>query len=163
MAMYCMCVLVAQCLMSCIFIIIIVFTFIVTDVMSMGNMLYISTESGEVVTLSLSDSLLEISSPLPPVSAHSKSCGVYKLLKLGCRVFPRHWLPTLIGRNNVIEYYRDLLDEEEMAEIKSGIIGSQSHLLVTIGHGFEGLSSLKRVDSLQDHHDNFVLLWLPPR
>ena len=78
-------------------------------------------------------------------------------------VWSRHWLPTLIGCNNVIEYYRDLLDEEEMAEIKSGIIGSQSHLLMTIGHGFEGLSSLKRVDSLQDHHDNFVLLWLPPR
>ena len=126
-------------------------------------MLYISTAGGEVVTLSLTNSLQGISSPLLPVSAHSKSRGIYKLLKLGCRVFPRHWLPTLIGRNNAIEYYRDLLDEEEMAEIKSGIIGSQGQLLVTIGHGFEGLSSLKRIDSFQDHHNNFVLLWLPPR
>uniref|UniRef100_A0A1X7UH02 non-specific serine/threonine protein kinase n=1 Tax=Amphimedon queenslandica TaxID=400682 RepID=A0A1X7UH02_AMPQE len=135
----------------------------VTDVMSMGSMLYMSTGGGEVVTLSLSNSLQEISSPLFPISAHSKSRGIYKLLKLGCRVFPRHWLPTLIGRNNAIEYYKELLDEEEMAEIKSGIIGSQSQLLVTIGHGFEGLSSLKRGDSWQDHNNNFVLLWLPPR
>ena len=40
--------------MTCIFIIIIVFTFMVIDIMSMDNMLCVSTESGEIVTLSLS-------------------------------------------------------------------------------------------------------------
>lgn len=131
--------------------------------MALNNMLYISTTLGHIVVLTLNDNM-ELNAPCLPVVAHDQSCGIYRLLSLGSRVFPRHWLPTLIGRNNVIEYYHDLLEEEDIAEINSRIIGCQSQLLLTIGRGFQEISHLKKIDSsLQDRHDNFVLLWLPPR
>ncbi len=31
---------------------------------------------------------------------------VYAILSLGARVLPRHWLPSIMGRDNVINYYR---------------------------------------------------------
>ena len=31
---------------------------------------------------------------------------IYQLLSIGGRVLPRHWLPTILGRSNVIDYYR---------------------------------------------------------
>lgn len=127
-------------------------------------MLYIGTEMGHIIVLSFNWDTLELIPSCAPVVAHDQSCGLYKLLTLGSRVFPRHWIPTLIGRNNVIEYYRDLLEEEDITEINSRIIGCQSQLLLSLGRGFHGLTSSKMIDSsLQDRHDNFVLLWLPPR
>lgn len=31
---------------------------------------------------------------------------VYQLLSIGGRILPRHWLPSIIGRSNAIDYYR---------------------------------------------------------
>ncbi len=31
---------------------------------------------------------------------------VYQILTLGARTLPRHWLPSIIGRSNAIQYYR---------------------------------------------------------
>ena len=119
------------------------------------------TSSGYVVTIEI-DSLLQVSTPCLPMVAHSR--GIHTLLSLGSRVLPRQWLPTLIGRSNVIEYYHDLLEEDEVDEIMSRMIGRQSQLLITVGQGFHGLSGFRMVDSSiqNDLHDNFVLLWLPP-
>ena len=82
---------------------------------------------------------------------------------LGSRLFPRQWLPKLIGRSNVVEYYKDLLEEEELDAISSRMIGRQYRLLISIGQGFQGVSGTRPVDSsLREILDNFLLLWLPP-
>lgn len=31
---------------------------------------------------------------------------VYAILSLGARILPRHWLPSIIGRDNVVNYYK---------------------------------------------------------
>lgn len=86
---------------------------------------------------------------------------------LSSRVFPRQWLPKLIGRSNAIEYYRDLLEDSEIQDINSRMIGHHSLMLVSIGQGFVGVSKsvTKVVDFSIDSSvlDNFLLLWLLPQ
>ena len=116
------------------------------------------------MTLQINESFDIIHSYSPPINAHCG--GIHALTSLDSRIFPRQWIPTLVGRSNVIEYhyYKDLLEDDEIATIKSRIIGHQSRLLVTIGQGFQGFFDSRSIkpSSLEDRHDDYLLLWLPP-
>lgn len=67
----------------------------------MGTQLYFTVESGKVFQLLTQGS--RVTSCLE-LRGHAES--VYKILTLGARTLPKHWLPSIIGRSNVIEYYK---------------------------------------------------------
>ncbi len=67
----------------------------------MGTYLLFAVQSGKVFRLETAGSDVTSSVEL---RGHAK--GVYKIMSLGARVLPRHWLPSIIGRSNVIEYYK---------------------------------------------------------
>ena len=128
----------------------------------MDSYLYIGTSTGTIIVLQLDHDLI-LRSPCDPVYAHANQTR--NLLLLSSRIFPRQWLPRLVGRSNAIEYYKDLLDEEEIEDISSRMIGHHSSLLVSIGQGFVGVGNNRGADmSLKsDSQDIFLLLWLLPR
>jgi serine/threonine protein kinase len=130
----------------------------VTDMMVLNDLLYLSTSSGAIIPLQIDPHTYTMSALCSPIAGHHGN--VHRLMSLDSRIFPKHWIPTLIGRSNVIEYYRDLLDEEEIADISSRIIGRQCRLLVSVGEGFPGLKKMQLAPA-GDDKENFVLLWLP--
>ena len=85
----------------------------------------------------------------------------FTLLSLGARTLPRHWLPTIIGRSNAIDYYRDLLGDDDIESIQSTMLGRQCKLLVTVGSGFYGVAGqlVEPIMSQRDCEDTFLLLW----
>lgn len=134
---------------------------LVSSLLCMGNQLFLGTSEGtiHVLTIDASNSISMVNS----LSAHTRS--VHTLLPLGSRILPRQWLPTLIGRSNVIEQYADKMNQEDIDSLSERMIGHQQRLLVSIGHGFHGVCG-KLVEPLmnqQDLYDTYVLLWLPPR
>ena len=128
----------------------------------MDSSLYLGTTAGTVVALELGPDLV-LRTSCAPVTAHTNQ--IHSLLLLSSRVFPRQWLPRLVGRSNAIEYYKDLLDEEEIEDISSRIVGRHSLLLVSIGQGFVGVSSARGTKMFLRNEvpDIFLLLWLLPR
>lgn len=138
-------------------------SFIVTDIVSLESYLYISNTLGAIIILELDTASLVLSAPCIPVAAHADHA--HSLLLLSSRVFPRQWLPRLVGRSNAIEYYKDLLDEEDIEDINHRMIGHHSLLLVSIGQGFVGVSGNKTIkfSSQNELLENFLLLWLLPR
>ena len=56
---------------------------------------------------------------------------------------------------------RDLLDEKDVFSITSTMVGHQTRLLVSIGHGYLGLTDrlVEPIMSSKDRQENFVLLW----
>ena len=129
----------------------------VTGLCAMGSQLELSISTGKILLLSPSGTGMVAS--CVELSGHVKE--IHTLLSIGGRVFPKHWLPSIIGRSNVMDYYRDLLGEEDIQSITSTMYGRQSRLLVSIGGGFHGLAG-RLVEPLMTHRDqedNFVLLW----
>lgn len=120
----------------------------------MDNQLQLAVSTGRIL-------LLPSCGSGPPTELAGHMRGIHTLLSIGVRVLPKHWLPSIIGRSNVIDYYRDLLSDEDMQSITSTMIGRQSRLLISVGRGFHGLAG-RLVEPLMTHHDqedNFVLLW----
>lgn len=129
----------------------------------MADQLFLGTKEGtiDVLTIDSTNTVTNVYS----LSAHTQS--VHTLLPLGSRILPRQWLPTLIGRTNVINhpFYAGCIAQEDIDTITERMIGRQQQLLVSIGHGFHGVCG-KMVEPLmtqQDLYDTHVLLWLPPR
>ena len=60
---------------------------------------------------------------------------------------------------------RDLLDERDIKSITSTMVGHQTRLLVSIGHGYLGLTDklVEPIMSNRDRQENFVLLWATNR
>lgn len=67
----------------------------------MDTNLLFAVETGKVFQLSTEGSTIVSSTEL---RGHAKE--VYGMLSLGARILPRHWLPSIIGRDNVINYYK---------------------------------------------------------
>ena len=135
----------------------------VTSLLSMKDQLFLGSMEGAIHILTL-DNKHTVTAAFS-LSAHTQS--VHSLLALGSRILPRQWLPTLIGRSNVIEhpFYADCIAQEDIDSISERMIGRQQHLLVSIGQGFHGVCGkpVEPLISQQDLYDSFILLWLPPR
>ena len=67
----------------------------------MGTQLYFAVDSGKVFQLETDGAAVSLAAEL---RGHTKQ--VYEILTLGARTLPRHWLPSIIGRSNVIEHYK---------------------------------------------------------
>lgn len=67
----------------------------------METHLYFAVETGKVFQLETDGSAV---TSVVELRGHAKE--VYKIKTLGARTLPRHWLPSIIGRSNVIEYYK---------------------------------------------------------
>lgn len=119
----------------------------------MGSQLQLALTSGNIVLLA--------TNPLSSCELMGHTGAIYSLNSIGGRILPKHWFPTIIGRSNAIDYYRDLLSDEDIAAITSSMTGRQTRLLVSVGHGFHGVSRelIKPLMSNCDQQDNFVLLW----
>lgn len=134
----------------------------VTTVCAMGHQLQLSLSTGKILVLNISEDASIASSV--QLQGHVKD--IYTILPIGTRTLPRQWLPTIIGRSNVIDYYRDLIGEEDIQDILSSMVGHQSRLLVSVGYGFSGLAGGRFVEPLmlpKDRDENFILLWYVTR
>ena len=122
----------------------------------MGDQLQLALSTGRILLLNAYDGCVS-----SPTELKGHMDGIYCILPISGRILPRHWLPSIIGRSNVIDYYRDLLSEEDIQQITSSMIGRQCRLLVSIGHGFYGVAGkvVEPLMSSKDCDDNFVLLW----
>jgi len=63
--------------------------------------LLFAVETGKVFQLSTDGSKV-----VSCVELRGHIKDVTSILSLGARTLPRHWLPSIIGRNNVVNYYR---------------------------------------------------------
>ena len=129
--------------------------------LSIDNHLFLGCRGGKIVILGVDPS--NQASLVCELAGHTKS--VSALLSLGSRVLPRHWIPSIIGRSNVIEYYRELLGEDDIETITSHMIGRQCRVLVSVGQGMQALPGRPMDSNVahRDHQDSFLLLWFPPR
>ena len=122
----------------------------------MDNQLQLAISDGRILVLKTRGSQLVSTVEL---RAHVKN--IHTLLPLSCRTLSRQWLPSIIGRSNVIDYYQDLLAEEDIRDINATMVGRQAQLLVSIGVGFQGVAG-RLVEPLmtpKDREGNFILLW----
>ena len=122
----------------------------------MGNQLQLAISDGRILVLKTRDS-----QPVSTVELRAHVKTIHTLLPLSCRTLSRQWLPSIIGRSNVIDYYRDLLAEEDIRDINATMVGRQAQLLVSIGVGFQGVAG-RLVEPLmtpKDREGNFILLW----
>lgn len=122
----------------------------------MGNQLQLAISDGRVLVLQTQGSEL-----LSTVELRAHVKNIHTLLPLSCRTLSRQWLPSIIGRSNVIDYYQDLLAEEDIRDINATMVGRQAQLLISIGVGFQGVAG-RLVEPLmtpKDREGNFILLW----
>ena len=128
----------------------------VTTLCAMGNQLQLAISDGRILVLNTQGS--QLVSPVE-LRAHVKS--IHTLLPLSCRTLPRQWLPSILGRSNVMDYYQDLLAEEDICDINATMVGWQARLLVSIGVGFQGVAGrlVEPLMSPKDREENFILLW----
>ena len=126
----------------------------------MGSSIHASLSKGKILRLD------NISSPdVTGQILHGHFDNVYSILPISCRTMPKQWLPTIIGRSNVIDKYMHLLQTDEMSDeahkIRSTMIGRTTQLLVSLGLGYHGIAG--KVEPLatgKDTEDNFLLLWM---
>ena len=116
--------------------------------------IYLATRAGKVVSVEISEQ--------PPSSKelHGHCGDVYSILPLGSRVLPRQWLPSIIGRINVMDKFSGELPEETIKLIQDRIVGRSLDILVTVGKGFYGLGKSNPLASSSDTNDSFLLLWM---
>ena len=122
----------------------------------MDNQLQLAISDGRILVLKTRGSQLVSTVEL---RAHVKN--IHTLLPLSCHTLSRQWLPSIIGRSNVIDYYQDLLADEDIRDINATMVGRQAQLLVSIGVGFQGMAG-RLVEPLmtpKDREGNFILLW----
>ena len=122
----------------------------------MGSQLQLALPSGKILLMNTDESIVTSTVEL---QGHMKV--IYSMLPIGCRILPKHWLPSIIGRSNAIDYYKELLGEDDIQSITSTMVGRQSRLLVTVGQGFYGVAGkvVEPLMSPKDREENFVLLW----
>ena len=122
----------------------------------MGNQLQLAISDGRVLVLQTRGSQL-----LSTVELRAHVKNIHTLLPLSCRTLSRQWLPSIIGRSNVIDYYQDLLAEEDIRDINATMVGRQAQLLISIGVGFQGVAGrlVEPLMSPKDREGNFILLW----
>ena len=123
---------------------------------AMGSQLQLSLSNGKILLLTISNQTV-----ISYVELKGHVKDIYTILPIGGRILPKHWLPSIIGRSNVIDYYRDLLGEDDIQDITSTMVGRQSRLLVSVGCGFAGLANrlVEPLMSPKDREENFILLW----
>lgn len=73
----------------------------VTSLHAMGSQLQLSLDAGKVLLLNTNK--VEITET---VVLHGHGREIHQTLSIGGRIFPRHWLPTIIGRSNTIDFYK---------------------------------------------------------
>ena len=76
-------------------------TFLVSSLHAMGSQLQLALTTGQIVLLNVKAT--EIVSSLT-LAGHVKN--IYQTLSIGGRILPRHWLPSIIGRSNAIDFYK---------------------------------------------------------
>ena len=134
-------------------------SFAVTSILTMGSSIHASLSKGKILRLD------NISSEITGQVLHGHFDNVYSILPISCRTSSKQWLPTIIGRSNVIDKYMHLLQTEEMSDeahkIRSSMVGRTTQLLVSLGLGYHGIAG--KVEPLatgKDTEDNFLLLWM---
>ena len=67
----------------------------------MGSQLQLALDTGKILLLNTDK--VEVTET---VALHGHGKDIYQTLSIGGRIFPRHWLPTIIGRSNVVDFYK---------------------------------------------------------
>lgn len=131
----------------------------VTSILIMGSSIHASLGKGKILRLD------NINSDVTGQVLHGHFDNVYSILPISCRTMPKQWLPTIIGRSNVIDKYMHLLPTDEVSDeahkIRSTMMGRTTQLLVSLGMGYHGIAG--KVEPLatgKDTEDNFLLLWM---
>ena len=73
----------------------------VTSLHAMGSQLQLALGTGKVLLLNTRKT--EISET---VVLHGHGKEIYQMMSIGGRILPRHWLPSIIGRSNTIDFYK---------------------------------------------------------
>lgn len=126
----------------------------VSAIQIVNSSLYLATRAGIAVSVEISESHPTIK------ELHGHSGDVYSILPLGSRVLPRQWLPSIIGRINVMDRFPGEMPEESIKVIQDGIFGRSVDILLTVGKGFYGLGKSNPLASASDTTDSFLLLWV---
>lgn len=126
----------------------------VSSIQMMNSKVYLATRVGKIVSVDISEN--------PPASKelHGHYGDIYSILPLGSRVLPRQWLPSIIGRINVMDRFSNELSEEAVKVIQETMIGRSVDILLTVGKGFYGLGKSNPLASASDTNDSFLLLWM---
>lgn len=126
----------------------------VSSIQMVNSKIYLATRVGKVVSVDISEN--------PPTSKelHGHCGDIYSVLPLGSRVLPRQWLPSIIGRINVMDRFSTELSEEAVKMIQDSMIGRSVDILLTVGKGFHGLGKSNPLASASDTNDSFLLLWM---
>ena len=126
----------------------------VSAIQIVNSSMYLATRAGKVVSVEISESLLTSK------ELHGHCGDVYSILPLGSRVLPRQWLPSIIGRINVMDKFPGEMPEESIKMIQDRIVGRSVDILLTVGKGFNGLGNSNPLASSSDTTDSFLLLWV---
>lgn len=61
----------------------------------------------------------------------------------------------------VVCVFRELVDEKEVRNITATMVGRQTRLVVSVGHGYQGVAGrlVEPLMSPRDSEENFLLLW----
>ena len=126
----------------------------VSSLQMVNSKIYLATRVGKVVSVDITEN--------PPTSKelHGHYGDIYSVLPLGSRVLPRQWLPSIIGRINVMDKYSNEISEEDVKVIQETMIGRSADILLTVGKGFYGLGKSNPLASSSDTNDSFLLLWV---
>ena len=126
----------------------------VSAIQIVNSNMYLATRAGKVVSVKISEQ--------QPTSKelHGHYGDVYSILPLGSRVLPRQWLPSIIGRINVMDKFSGEVPQEAIKLIQDRIVGRSVDILLTVGKGFYGLGKSNPLASASDANDSFLLLWV---
>lgn len=75
--------------------------FTVTSLHAMGSQLQLALKAGKILLLNTFG--VEVTET---VILHGHGKAIHQMLSIGGRIFPRHWLPSIIGRSNTIDFYK---------------------------------------------------------
>jgi len=133
-------------------------SFLVTSILMLDSCIHASLSKGRILRLD------NLTTQITGQVLHGHIGKVYSIIPISCRTMPRQWLPSIIGRSNVIDKYMHLMPSETLDEahgIRSAMSGRTTKLLVSLGLGYHGIAG--RVEPLatcKDLDDNFLLLWM---
>lgn len=66
----------------------------------MGPQLQLALDTGKILLLNT-----EKTEITETVELHGHVKAIHQTVSIGGRILPRHWLPTIIGRSNAIDFY----------------------------------------------------------
>lgn len=73
----------------------------VTSLHAMGSQLQLALDTGKILLLNTRKT--EITET---VVLHGHGKEIHQMISIGGRILPRHWLPSIIGRSNTIDFYK---------------------------------------------------------